>query len=159
MNREQREKLIEQYAAGPDEVASALDGFPADGLTAHPIPGKWSAREIVHHLADSETTSAIRLRRLIGEEFPVIHGYDQDTFAILLRYNIRDHAPSFDAFRAARTTTTQLLRELNEDDWKRVGWHTEMGAYSVSTWLEIYAVHAHNHAQQIRRLREALEKR
>jgi len=159
VNREQRDKLIEQYAAGPDEVAAALDGFPADGLTAHPIPGKWSAREIVHHLADSETTSAIRLRRLIGEEFPVIHGYDQEMFAILLRYNIRDHAPSFDAFKAARTTTTQLLHELNDDDWKRTGWHTEMGLYSVSTWLEIYAVHAHNHAQQIRRLREALEKR
>ena len=159
MNREQREKLIERYAAGPDEVAAALDGFPAEGLIAHPIPGKWSAREIVHHLADSETTSAIRLRRLIAEEFPVIHGYDQDAFSILLRYNIRDHGPSFEAFRLARVTTTQLLRELNEDDWKRQGWHTESGLYSVATWLGIYADHAHNHAQQIRRLREALEKR
>lgn len=159
MNREQRERLIERYAAGPDEVAAALDGFPPDGLIAHPIPGKWSAREIVHHLADSETTSAIRLRRLVAEEFPVIHGYDQDTFAILLRYNIRDHEPSFEAFRQARVTTTQLLRELNEDDWKRQGWHTESGLYSVLTWLEIYAAHAHNHAQQIRRLREALENR
>ena len=54
MNQEQRNELIAQYNAGYDEVVAALKDFPADRLTAHPIPGKWSAREIIHHLADSE---------------------------------------------------------------------------------------------------------
>ena len=58
MTREDRNRLIAQYAAGADEVVDALKGFPEDKLVAHPIPGKWSAREIVHHLADSETASA-----------------------------------------------------------------------------------------------------
>src|SRR6187200_763710 len=77
MTPEERKPLISAYAAGYQEVVQALDGFPPDRLGAHPIPGKWSAKEIVHHLADSESTSAIRLRRLLTEENPMIPGYDE----------------------------------------------------------------------------------
>jgi len=156
MTRTERQQLIEQYAKGYDEVVAALEDFPAELLTHHPFAGKWSAREIVHHLADSESTSAQRLRKLVTEEFPVIQGYDQDRWAILLRYNLRDHAPALDAFRAARATTLQVLREMTDEDWESSGWHTEAGLYPATRWLEIYAVHAHNHAAQIVRLREAL---
>lgn len=159
MKSEERAKLIDRYAEGPAVVGAALKRYPEGSIAAHPIPGKWSAREIIQHLGDSETISAIRLRRLISEEYPVIQGYDQEAYAILLRYNLRDHAPAFEAFRAARDTTTQLLHALGDDDWTRRGWHTEAGLYTVSTWLEIYAAHAHNHAAQIDRLREALEKK
>jgi hypothetical protein len=159
MTREERSRLVERYAAGYDEVVKALKGFPEELLTHHPFPNKWSAREIVHHLADSETTSAHRLRRLLTEEYPIIPGYDQDRWTILLRYNLREHQPALEGFRAARETTTQLLRGMTDDDWKSVGWHTESGLYSATRWLEIYADHAHNHAAQIARLREALTKR
>jgi len=159
MNAEKREQLIRQYAVGYDEVMQALKEFPEESLAAHPIPGKWSAREIVHHLADSESISAQRLRKLLTEEYPVIDGYDQDKFSILLRYNLRDIAPALDAFRAARLTTLQLIETMTEEDWKLKGWHTEHGVYSADLWLEIYAVHAHNHAAQVRRLRETLEQR
>ena len=156
MNAEKREQLIRQYAAGYDEVVQALKGFPEESLSAHPIPGKWSAREIVHHLADSESISAQRLRKLLVEEFPVIFGYDQEKFAILLRYNLRDTAPALEAFRSARASTLQLIETMTEEDWKLKGWHTEHGLYSADLWLEIYAAHAHNHAAQIRRLKEHL---
>ena len=156
MTHEDREKLIEQYATGYDEVAAALKGFPEKDLVAHPLPGKWSAREIIHHLADSETNSAIRLRKLLVEPFPVMQAYDQELYAVLLRYNTREMAPSLDQFRAARATTVQLLRVMTDEDWKRAGWHPEHGLYTAALWLQIYAAHAHNHAQQIRRLREAL---
>jgi hypothetical protein len=156
MTPEERNALIKQYASGYDEVMNALNNFPADSLGAHPIPGKWSAREIVHHLGDSETTSAVRIRRLLCEEQPLIHGYDQDEFAKRLRYNDRDMAPALEAFRSARATTAQLLPLMSEEDWQRAGTHTENGRYSAEDWLRIYADHAHNHAAQIRRLREAL---
>lgn len=156
MTHDERNQLIATYAGGYDEVVDALRNFPEEHMTAHPIPGKWSAREIVHHLADSESTSALRLRRLLAEERPVIQGYDQDQYATLLRYNEREIAPALEAFRAARATTTQLLDLMSEEDWKRAGEHTESGHYSTEQWLEIYAAHAHNHADQIRRLRSAL---
>jgi len=156
MDRQERERLIAQYQAGFEEVAGALKDFPSGGLAAHPLPGKWSAAEIVHHLADSETTSALRIRKLLVEEHPIIQGYDQELYAKKLRYNERDTTPSLDAFRAARATTAQLLATLTDADWAREGWHTESGRYSAETWLRIYAVHAHNHAAQIRRLKDAL---
>jgi len=156
MKAEERHQLIQKYSAGYQEVMNALDGFPAESLTAHPIPGKWSAREIVHHLADSESASAIRLRRLLVEDKPLIQGYDQEQFASKLRYNERDMAPSLEAFRSARSTTAQLLSLMSEEEWKREGVHSESGRYTVEDWLAIYAAHAHNHAAQIQRLRDTL---
>src|ERR1051325_1545200 len=124
MNADERQKLIAQYKAGYDEVSRNLAEFPPESLTAHPIPAKWSAAEIVHHLADSESTSALRLRRLLVEDHPLIQGYDQDEYAAKLNYNHRDIAPALEAFRAARATTAQLLDLMTEADWKREGTHS-----------------------------------
>ena len=53
--------------------------------------------------------------------------------------------------RGARQTSVSILEHLSEDDWLRSGNHTESGEYSMQTWLEIYATHAHDHAEQIRK--------
>src|SRR6476620_2163101 len=105
MTPEERSNLIDKYVAGYDEVVKALDGFPANNLGDHPIPGKWSAREIIHHLGDSESTSAFRLRKLLVEDSPTIEGYDENAFAQKLKYNERDMTPALEAFRSARATT------------------------------------------------------
>ncbi len=156
MTTEERQQLIATYKDGYNKVAAALEGFPQDSLTAHPIAGKWSAAEIVHHLADSETTSGLRLRRLLVEDHPLIQGYDQDAYAAALNYNRRDIAPSLEAFRAARATATQLFEFMSDEDWHREGTHSESGSYGAEDWLKIYAAHAHNHAAQIQRLKDAL---
>jgi len=156
MTTEERQQLIAQYKAAADEVSAALEGFPQDKLNAHPIEGKWSAAEIVHHLGDSETTSGLRLRRLLSEDHPLIQGYDQDVYAKELRYNEREMGPSLDLFRSTRACTAQLFDFMTDEDWRREGTHSESGSYSAEDWLKIYAAHAHNHAAQIRRLREAL---
>ena len=156
MNTEIKSALIKQYTAGFDEVNKYLTDFPAEKLTAKPFPGKWSAVEIVHHLADNEMNSALRLRKLLAEEKPIIIGYDQDVFAEKMRYNERPLNPSLQAFRYARESCLQLIELMSDADWKREGWHTESGIYTPETWLEIYAAHAHGHAAQIRRLREFL---
>ena len=156
MTQEERQTLIAQYKAGYEEVARNLEGFPEESLSAHPLPGKWSAREIVQHLADSEMNSAIRLRKLLTEESPQIQGYDQEDYARRLRYNERDIAPALDALRGARATTGQLLDSMTDDDWSREGIHSESGRYTAEDWLTIYAAHAHNHAAQIRRLKDVI---
>ena len=157
MTQEERQALIAQYKAGYEEVARSLEGFPEESLSARPLPGKWSAREIVQHLADSEMNSAIRLRKLLTEDDPQIQGYDQEDYAVRLRYNERDIAPALDALRGARATTAQLLDAMSDADWSRAGTHSESGRYTAEDWLRIYAAHAHGHAAQIRRLREALD--
>jgi len=157
MTHEERRTLIDQYAAGYDEVIRSLEGLPPTALTAHPLDGKWSAAEIVQHLADSEMRSAIRLRQLLAEDRPTIQGYDESTHATRLRYNERDIAPALDAFRGARASTVQLLHLMSEEDWAREGTHTHSGRYTAEDWLKIYAAHGHNHAAQIQRLKEAIK--
>ncbi len=154
MNEQKRKELIERYKDGYRAVAEALAGIDERALDARPAPGKWSPREIVHHLADSEMTSAIRLRLLLVEERPEIRGYDQEAFARKLHYD-RPYEKSLEAFRCARETTAEILDRMTPADWTREGTHTEHGRYTVERWLEIYAEHAHNHALQIRRARTA----
>lgn len=150
MTREDRKKLIDQYNDGYRVVAEALTGADDEQLDARPAANKWSAREVVHHLGDSEMAAAFRLRLLVAIDNPQIYGYDQDLFARRLHYD-RPIAASLDAFKAARMSTGELLLCLTDADWQRPGSHTETkGTYSPERWLEIYAPHAHKHAEQIR---------
>src|SRR5574340_1806445 len=104
MDDKKRRELIDRYKDGYRAVAEALVGATDEELDAHPAPGKWSAREIVHHLGDSEMTSAVRLRLLLAEERPEIRGYDQERFARTLFYD-RPYQASLEAFRSAREAT------------------------------------------------------
>lgn len=153
MNEPTRADLIARYRAGPAAIKESLADITEAELDARTAPAEWTAREIVHHLADSEMTSAIRLRRLIAEEAPVIVGYDQEEFVRVFSYPGRPVAASFRAFAAARESTAEILDHLTEADWDRAGTHSESGRYSVADWLNLYAGHAHDHADQIRRAR------
>jgi hypothetical protein len=158
MDRETRQKLIDAYKDGYRVVAEALAGAPDDELDTAPAEGKWTAREIVHHLADSEMTSAIRLRLLLASPDPRIVGYDQEEFARKLYYTERPIEASLDAFNAARRTTAEILDRMTEAEWLREGTHTEHGRYTVYKWLELYSTHAHAHADQILAARDAARK-
>ena len=100
MDRRNGNELIALYRDGYRAVAEALHKITPEELDARPGPGS-GAREIVHHLADSEMTAAVRLRLLLAQDRPTIHGYDQDEFARRLHYD-RPHETSLEAFRYAR---------------------------------------------------------
>ena len=157
MSPDDRKKLLDQYKDGYRVVAEALVGASHEELDGRPAPGKWSAREIVHHLADSEMTAAVRARLLIAVDRPQIAGYDQDEFTRRLHYD-RPIEASLDAFKSARRTTAELLDRLSESEWAREGTHTEHGRYTLERWLEIYSKHAHGHAEQILVARDAARK-
>ena len=156
MDLETRKKLVAQYKEGYRLVADAVAGATDAELDARPAPGKWTAREIVHHLADSEMTSAVRLRMLLAADKPAIVGYDQEAFARKLHYN-RPITAAMAALKAARETTAELIDRMTEADWQREGTHTEHGRYGVDTWMGIYGPHAHDHARQILRARASVK--
>ncbi len=151
MEGKERTELIRAYRDGHRAVVDALEGLEEEELDRS-ASGEWTPRMIAHHLADSEMMSAIRLRRLLAEDSPVIHGYDEVEFAHKLTSD-RPIEPSLEAMRWARETTAQILDRLTEEDWRRSGTHSESGPYSVEDWLTIYARHGHDHAQQIQRSR------
>jgi len=151
MEAERRAELIASYRAGVAAVNKALEEATHEDLDRQP-PHGWSARMVVHHLADSETNSYLRLRKLLAEDSPSIQGYDEAEFARVLHYD-RPIAHDLAVFTAVRASSAELLDRLTEDDWRRTGTHSESGPYSVEDWLRIYAEHAVAHADQIRRAR------
>ena len=157
MDSKKRATLIARYKDGYREVTAALEGASDRDLDARPAPGTWTAREIVHHLADSEMTSAVRLRLLVAEENAAIRPYDENLFAARLHYD-RPIAHSLLAFHAARLSTGDLLDAMTDTDFGKKGTHPEHGSYGVERWLEIYAEHAHKHAEQIRRARTVVSR-
>ena len=152
MDEARRKELIEQYRNGYQMIVDALDSISEVELDAREGPGEWSPREVVHHLADSEMASALRLRKLVAEDNAEIIGYDQDLYVQELFYD-RPIEPSLQAFRYARESTSQILDRMTADQWQREGTHSESGRYRLTDWLEIYAQHAVEHADQIRRAR------
>jgi hypothetical protein len=147
-----RQALFERFRSGYADVEDALAGATDEDLDRPPPDGGWTARQVVHHLADSEATAYIRLRRLIAEDDPLIQGYDEPEYARRLHYD-RPIGPSLAVLRAVREASLQLLESLTPEEWKRSGTHGESGRYSVERWLEIYAAHSHDHAAQIRAAR------
>lgn len=152
MQQAEREQYMAMYRDGYRVICDALEGADDAELDKREAPGEWSPREVVHHLADSEMTSAIRFRRVLVEDDPLIQGYDQDDYARMLFYD-RPIDASLQAFRYARESTAAMFDHISDAQWLRAGRHTESGPYCLEDWLQIYGVHAHEHADQIRRAR------
>jgi hypothetical protein len=149
LTHEARAALIAQYAAGPRRLREAYARVPPEARQWRPAPGEWSAHEVVVHCADSETQSASRIRTLVSEKDPVIHGYDEAAWARDLDYHAHPVDLALEAVSAVRANTAALLRQLPEPAWAKVGRHTESGRYSAENWLMIYADHLENHARQV----------
>jgi len=147
-----RDELIDQYRNGMSDLVDALAGITDAELDRRQDDGEWTARQIVHHLADGEAMSFTRLRRLVADDEPVIQGYDEPVFAQRLHYD-RPIDTSLAVVAAVRASSLELMSVMTPDDWAKVGTHSEHPRYTVDLWLEIYAGHVHDHADQIRRAR------
>jgi hypothetical protein len=153
MDLSERDALITQYQDGFRAVHDALSQLTETDLDRRPASGGWTPREIVHHLADSETMATIRLRRLLAEERPEIAAYDEELFARKLHYD-RPIGSSLELLQSVRNANGELLEWLTEEEWARAGTHSDQGLYTVEDWLRIYAAHAHDHAAQMLQARE-----
>lgn len=147
-----RTASIERYRTGMADLADALAGITDEELDRAEDADEWTARQVVHHLADGEAMSYTRLRRLVADDEPIIQGYDEPRFAKRLHYE-RPIASSLAVVAAVRAASVDLMAVMTPADWAKTGTHTEHATYSVDRWLEIYAEHVHEHADQIRRAR------
>ena len=128
-------------------------------LDSHHIDG-WSARQVIHHMADSETQSYVRLRRLLAEPAgSEIQGYDEGAWAecASLGYQVLPIEPALAVIGSVRASSHLILTRLTEADLSRFGTHTESGHYTLADWLEIYTRHPREHGDQMLRALEGLE--
>ena len=116
-----------------------------------PINGGWSARQIIHHLSDSESQSCARLRRLVAEPGSVIQNFDENIYAqnTTLGYSELPIDNALALFKAARTASFELIKRLTPAQLSNSGQHSELGKYSISDWLTGYTNHANDHAKQL----------
>ncbi len=144
-----RDALIEQYRSGAAAVDAALEGITEAELDRSPPDGGWTARQVVHHLADSETMAYTRIRRLVADDDPQLQGYDEPAWADRLHYD-RPIDEALAVLSAVRAASLSLMEHLTPDEWSRSGVHSESGPYGMDDWLRIYASHPHEHAAQVR---------
>lgn len=144
------------FRRGPATLKAALDGVTETETSLVPAPGKWTIRQIVRHLADTEIVVGMRLRLIIAEgvnQPPTLTPFDQEAWAKHLAYQTSDPLDSFERFRSVREDTGSLLESQPAEVFDRIGIHPERGAKTLLEWVNIFGAHVERHAEQILAIR------
>jgi hypothetical protein len=141
---------METVALTPARVESLLGTIGKQRVDEAPAPGKWSAREIVAHLADCELVFAFRLRQTLAVDNPTIQPFDQEKWAA--SYGAYDARSAFETFSALRYWNLALVRSLKPEAFHRKMTHPERGEMTFQTVLETMGGHDLNHIGQLDRI-------
>jgi hypothetical protein len=147
---------MEVLAETPRALRAAVAGLTRQQDAIPERPGKWSVRQVVQHLADSDLVGAFRFRMVLAHDAPELPGYDQDVWAQRLAYQDTDVSSALHEFSILRIATVRLLRRATPEDLRRVMRHAERGDESLSHMIRTYAGHDVVHLRQIARIRQAI---
>lgn len=137
----------EVIAATPEHLARLVESLGNERANVSPAPGKWSAREILCHLADCEIVFAFRLRQTLAEDHHTIQPFDQDIWArTYAAYSVQD---ALAAFSAVRQWNVALIRNTDAAGLAKPVTHPERGTMTFQTVVETMAGHDLNHINQI----------
>lgn len=137
----------------PAVLTALVDDLTTEEMAQAEGPGKWSIRQVLRHLADSELVWAYRLRMVFAQDRPQVTGYDQDAWADRLGYAHSDPFESLIDFTLLRRSNLNLLASASNADLERVGVHVERGEESIAHMIKLYAGHDLLHLRQIARIR------
>lgn len=128
-------------------IEGILEELGPERANSAPAPGKWSAREIVCHLADCEMVFAFRLRQTLAEDHHVIQPFDQEKWA--QTYFAYPSHEALAAFNATRNWNLALLRSIPPDALSKKVTHPERGTMTFATIVLTMAGHDVNHLRQL----------
>jgi uncharacterized damage-inducible protein DinB len=140
----------ETIAATPQRLSALVRRFERSRLTRSPAPDKWSVRDILCHLADTELAFAFRIRQALAEPNHVIQPFDQEKWAA--PYSSLDAIEALSAFTAVRTWNRALIATVPPEAYSKTLTHPERGEMTFRTLIETMAGHDNNHLQQIEAL-------
>jgi ribonuclease D len=143
---------IESMHKAPKRLKKLLKDVSEKRLAARPLPGKWSIKEVVAHLADHEIVLGTRFRFVAALDRPPITGYDQDLFVERLGVDKTTTEDLLKDFTSVRKANVRLLQRLPLEARTRVGVHSERGEESLEDMIVMYAGHDLIHLAQIERM-------
>src|ERR1043166_6404689 len=137
-------KVISETAGHLERLSKTIGPKRIDQPRA---PGKWSAREILCHLADCETVFAFRIRQTLAEAHHVIQPFDQEKWAST--YGAYDAGAALDVFSSVRRWNLALIRGTAPGALSKPVTHPERGDMTFQVLVETMAGHDLNHLRQI----------
>jgi len=158
MTSQQREQKVEAYGNAHAELSDVLKQFPKESWNYKPSPDKWSIKEILVHLADSETNAYVRCRKVMSEPGVTLMVWDQDQWAKSLNYPNQNPEEILELLKWLRRTTYNLLKSAPDSVWNNKVIHPEHGDYTLDKWLDIYSTHIQSHTNQMKKVYEQWEK-
>jgi hypothetical protein len=138
---------LEVTRATPARLENLLQSSGPEKLTISPAPGKWSVRDILCHLADTEVVFGFRLRQALAEDHYVIQPFDQDRWAAT--YGHYDARMALATFFAVRQWNLAFIGGLKPGDFNRPLNHPERGDMTLQVVVETMAGHDLNHLRQV----------
>jgi len=133
-------------AATPQKLSNAVAKHEAF-IDQPRAAGKWSPRQILAHLADTEIVFAVRLRQTAAEAHHVIQPFDQDAWAA---GNAKpDVATALAVFKAVRAANVEFIRAQPASIMEKPVTHPERGTMTFGVIVETMAGHDLNHLSQL----------
>jgi len=150
-DNQQHIAIIEAY---PKELRALVAELSPRQLDNSYRPGGWTARQIIHHIADSHLNAYIRLKLSLTEEQPVIKPYNQDLWAQLPDGMKAPVETSLSIVDAVHQRWSFLLKELSQQDLQRSYIHPEyQREFKLDELLALYAWHGRQHYEHLRIIR------
>ena len=84
-------------------------------------PGKWTVKEVLGHITDTERIFSYRALRIARGDQTPLPGFEQDDYVRSGAFGDRTLAGLAEEFGAVRTASVSLLRSFNEEAWSRRG--------------------------------------
>jgi hypothetical protein len=136
-------------AATPVRLKALLDATPRERWMRRPEPQRWSAGEVLAHLADAEVVTGWRFRTILASDGAPLQAFDQDEWASAFKYGEVDPVESLALFAAARASLLSLLKRVDPARREHHGLHAERGRETIAHLIQLYAGHDLNHLKQI----------
>ncbi|MFZ5434197.1 MAG: YfiT family bacillithiol transferase [Calditrichota bacterium] len=151
---DERRTMIRAIAETPAKLRAAVVGLSEAQLDTSYRDDGWTARQVVHHVADSHLNAYVRLRLTLTEQEPIVKTWDEAAWAELIDARTAPVEISLRLIEALHERWTLLWESLNDGDFARTFKHPEYGVRSLDWLLAIYAWHGPHHAAHIELVRQ-----
>ena len=141
--------VIGALEAQQKELAMLLRPLSEEKAGHRYAEGKWSIREVVGHITDTERVFAYRLLTFARGGDQPQPGFDEKMFAANGGYDAQPFGDLLDGFDAVRTSSLFLLRQLPPEAWDRGGVANNK-PIDVRTLARMMAGHARHHTKILR---------